>query len=100
MELLSVKEFYQCYQEMEGKSVIVGPSFRAEDSNTPRHVAEFWQVEPEIAFCDLNGIMDVIEAMSKHIIKSCLKDAREELEILRTFYRAGIDRKIGAECRV
>lgn len=71
-----------------------GPSFRAEDSNTPRHAAEFWQVEPEMAFCDLNGLMDTIEAMCKYIIGYCLREAREELEFFERFIEPGLIEKL------
>lgn len=105
---LKTEEFFgkECYLTVTGqlhlepfaqalrKVYAFGPSFRAEDSNTPRHVAEFWQVEPEIAFCDLEGLMDVIEAMSKHIIKSCLKEAREELEFFERFIEPGLIEKL------
>lgn len=105
---LKTEEFFgkECYLTVTGqlhlepfaqalrKVYAFGPSFRAEDSNTPRHVAEFWQVEPEIAFCDLEGLMDVIEAMSKHIIKSCLKEAREELEFFERFIEPELIEKL------
>lgn len=71
-----------------------GPSFRAEDSNTPRHAAEFWQVEPEMAFCDLQELMDVIEALCKYIIRYCLKEAREELEFFERFIEPGLIEKL------
>ncbi len=71
-----------------------GPSFRAEDSNTPRHAAEFWQVEPELAFCDLQELMDVIEALCKYIIRYCLKEAREELEFFERFVESGLIAKL------
>ncbi len=71
-----------------------GPSFRAEDSNTPRHAAEFWQVEPEIAFCDLNELMDVIEEMCKYIIRYCLEHAREELEFFERFIEPELIKKL------
>lgn len=71
-----------------------GPSFRAEDSNTPRHVAEFWQVEPEMAFCNLQELMDTIEAMCKFIIKACLQEAREELEFFERFIEPGLVEKL------
>lgn len=71
-----------------------GPSFRAEDSNTPRHVAEFWQVEPEMAFCDLHELMDTIEAMCKFIIKACLAEAHEELEFFDRFIEPGLVSKL------
>lgn len=87
---LHVEPFAQALR----KVYAFGPSFRAEDSNTPRHAAEFWQVEPEIAFCDLNGLMDVIEAMCKYIIEFCLKEAREELEFFERFIEPGLIEKL------
>lgn len=87
---LHVEPFAQALR----KVFAFGPSFRAEDSNTPRHAAEFWQVEPEIAFCDLQELMDVIEALCKHIIRFCLKDAREELEFFERFIEPGLIAKL------
>lgn len=57
-----------------------GPTFRAENSNTPKHAAEFWMIEPEMAFCDLFGMMDVAEGMTKHIVRTLLEKAPEEME--------------------
>ncbi len=57
-----------------------GPTFRAENSNTSRHLAEFWMVEPEMAFCDLKGDMDLAEAFLKHVFKSVLENCPEDLE--------------------
>ena len=71
-----------------------GPSFRAEDSNTPRHLAEFWQVEPELAFCDLEELMDTIEAMCKFIIRAVLDEASEELEFFDRFVEPGVVEKL------
>ena len=65
-----------------------GPTFRAERSNTVRHAAEFWMIEPEMAFCDLAGDMDVAEAMIKHIIVK--KTCPEELEFLNKFVDNGL----------
>jgi len=59
-----------------------GPTFRAENSNTKTHMSEFWMIEPEIAFCDLNGLMDIEEDMLKYIISYCLEKGRSELEFL------------------
>ena len=59
-----------------------GPTFRAENSNTARHAAEFWMIEPEIAFADLDDNMDLAEAMVKDLIKSLLEQAPEELALL------------------
>lgn len=87
---LHVEPFAQALR----KVFAFGPSFRAEDSNTPRHAAEFWQVEPEIAFCDLQELMDVIEALCKHIIRFCLEEAREELEFFERFMEPGLIEKL------
>ena len=62
-----------------------GPTFRAENSNTPRHAAEFWMIEPEMAFCDLDGDMDNIEALVKYIINHVLDNCAFELEFLNQF---------------
>lgn len=62
-----------------------GPTFRAEQSNTARHAAEFWMIEPEMAFCDLNGDMDVAEAMVKYIIKTVMQRCPDELDFFNSF---------------
>ncbi len=62
-----------------------GPTFRAENSNTARHAAEFWMIEPEMSFADLSVNMDVAEAMVKFIISYCLEHGREELEFFNKF---------------
>jgi asparaginyl-tRNA synthetase len=59
-----------------------GPTFRAENSNTPRHLAEFWMIEPEMAFYDLNDNMDLAEDFVKYIIRYALDNCREDLEFL------------------
>ncbi|MCD6385067.1 asparagine--tRNA ligase [Candidatus Sumerlaeota bacterium] len=59
-----------------------GPTFRADNSNTPRHLAEFWMVEPEMAFCDLEGDMDLAESYVKHLFRSVLEDCTEDIEFL------------------
>lgn len=64
-----------------------GPTFRAENSNTSRHLAEFWMVEPEIAFCDLDGDMDLAEAFLKHIFKYVMETCPEDME----FFNQRID---------
>jgi asparaginyl-tRNA synthetase len=56
-----------------------GPTFRAENSNTSRHLSEFWMVEPEMAFCDLGGDMDLAEAFLKHIFKTVLEQCPEDM---------------------
>jgi asparaginyl-tRNA synthetase len=59
-----------------------GPTFRAENSNTPRHLAEFWMIEPEMAFYDLNDNMDLAEEFVKYLIKYVLDNCREDLDFL------------------
>ena len=62
-----------------------GPTFRAENSNTARHASEFWMIEPEMAFCDLAGNMDVAEAMIKYIINYVLEQCPAEMEFFNKF---------------
>jgi asparaginyl-tRNA synthetase len=65
-----------------GEIYTFGPTFRAENSNTPRHLAEFWMIEPEMAFWDLNDNMDMAEDFLKYLIKQALDNCREDLEFL------------------
>ncbi len=67
-----------------------GPTFRAENSNTTRHAAEFWMIEPEIAFADLNDNMALAEDMLKYIINYCLENAPEEMEFFNKFIDNGL----------
>ncbi len=67
-----------------------GPTFRAENSNTKTHASEFWMIEPEIAFCDLDGLMNIEEEMLKYIIHYVLKNAKEELAFLDSFVEKGL----------
>ena len=76
-----------------GRTYTFGPSFRAENSNTKTHASEFWMVEPEIAFCDLEGVMDIEEDMLKFIIKYVLEKCPEEMTFLNKFVAPGL--KIG-----
>ena len=71
-----------------------GPTFRADHSNTPYHIAEFWQIEPEVAFCDLEGIMDIGEEMLKYVIKYTLEHANEEIEYLDKNVKQGLIKKL------
>lgn len=59
-----------------------GPTFRAENSNTTRHLAEFWMIEPEMAFCDINENMDMAEACLQYVIKYALENNKEDIEFL------------------
>ena len=67
-----------------------GPTFRAENSNTKTHACEFWMMEPEMAFCDLEKLMDVEEEMLKFIIEYVLKNAKTELEFFDKFIEKGL----------
>ena len=67
-----------------------GPTFRAENSNTARHASEFWMIEPEMAFTDLNGNMDVAEAMIKYVIRYVMENAPEEMEFFNKFIDKGL----------
>ena len=62
-----------------------GPTFRAENSNTSRHASEFWMIEPEMAFCDLNGDMDLAEEMVKYLIVDVRKNCPDEMELFAKF---------------
>jgi asparaginyl-tRNA synthetase len=67
-----------------------GPTFRAEKSNTPRHAAEFWMIEPEIAFADLEDNMDLAEEMVKYLIRYVMENAPEEMEFFNNFIDNGL----------
>ena len=67
-----------------------GPTFRAEKSNTTRHAAEFWMIEPEMAFCDLAGDMDVAEAMIKFILNTVMEKCPDEMAFFNSFVDKGL----------
>ena len=71
-----------------------GPTFRAENSNTKTHASEFWMIEPEIAFCDLEGNMDVMEKMLKFVVKYVLDNCPEEMEFFDKFVEKGLLEKL------
>lgn len=73
-----------------GNVYTFGPTFRAENSNTSRHLAEFWMIEPEMAFCDLEGDMDLAESFLKYIFKFVLEKCPEDLE----FFNERIDKSV------
>ncbi len=73
-----------------------GPTFRAENSNTPRHAAEFWMIEPEIAFADLEDDMNLAEAMTKSVIRDVLDKAPEEMDFLSSFVDKGLRERLEA----
>ncbi|NCB01698.1 MAG: asparagine--tRNA ligase [Spirochaetia bacterium] len=69
-----------------------GPTFRAENSNTKRHLSEFWMIEPEMAFCDLEGNMAVAEEFLKYIFSSVLKNCSDDMDFFSRFVEKGIDK--------
>jgi len=73
-----------------------GPTFRAENSNTPRHLAEFYMIEPEMAFCDLNDDQDLAEAFLKSLIEQVLTECRGDLEFLCKWYEPDLFRNLEA----
>ena len=71
-----------------------GPTFRAENSNTQRHAAEFWMIEPEMAFADLTDYMDTAEAMIKYIIKTVLERCPDEIAFFNSFVDKGLKERL------
>ena len=76
------------------KTYTFGPTFRAENSNTKTHASEFWMIEPEIAFCDLEMDMDIMEKMLKYVVKYVLDNAKSEMEFLDKFVENGLIEKL------
>lgn len=75
----------ECFATAFSNVYTFGPTFRAENSHTARHAAEFWMVEPEMAFCDLEGDMDVAEGLIKHVINAVLTECPEEIDFFNKF---------------
>lgn len=77
-----------------GKIYTFGPSFRAENSNTPRHVAEFWHIEPEVAFAELPDIIEIAEEMIKYVIRDVMEKCPEELAFFEQRFEKGLTAKL------
>jgi len=73
-----------------GEIYTFGPTFRAENSNTPRHLAEFWMIEPEMAFYDINDNMDLAEDFVKYLIRYALENCKDDLEFLNNMIDKGL----------
>ena len=71
-----------------------GPTFRTENSNTKTHANEFWMIEPEMAFCDLNGLMDIEEEMLKYVVKYVLDNASDEIDFCSQFIEKGLRERL------
>ena len=80
----------ETYAQAFGNVYTFGPTFRAENSNTTRHAAEFWMIEPEMAFADLDDNMFVAEAMLKYVINYVLENAPEEMNFFNSFVDKGL----------
>ena len=87
---LQAETFAMAYK----KVYTFGPTFRAENSNTKTHASEFWMIEPEIAFCDLEGLMDIEEDMLKYVVKYVLDNCSEEIEFFNKFVEQGLKEKL------
>ncbi len=77
-----------------GRIYTFGPSFRAENSNTTRHLAEFWHIEPEIAFAELPDVLEVAEEMVKYLIRAVLSECPEEIAFFDKFMEPGLKDKL------
>ena len=77
-----------------GRIYTFGPSFRAENSNTTRHLAEFWHVEPEIAFAELPDVMEIAEDMIKTVIRTVMAECPEEMDFFEKFMEPGLKAKL------
>jgi len=91
---LDVEPFAQSFRDV----YTFGPTFRAENSNTTRHAAEFWMIEPEISFADLEDDMELAEAMLKYIIKYVLENAPEEMNFFNQFVDKGLLDRLNHVC--
>ena len=80
----------ETYAQAFGNVYTFGPTFRAENSNTTRHAAEFWMLEPEMAFADLEDDMDLAEAMLKYVINYVMENAPEEMNFFNSFVDKGL----------
>ena len=76
------------------KTYTFGPTFRAENSNTKTHANEFWMIEPEIAFCDLDGDMDIMEDMLKYVVTYVLDKCPNEIDFFDQFVEKGLKNKL------
>lgn len=84
----------EAYAMAYKKIYTFGPTFRTENSNTKTHANEFWMIEPEIAFCDLDGLMDIEEDMLKSIVTYVLNRCEDEIKFLSEFVEKGLKEKL------
>ncbi len=84
----------EVYAEALGDVYTFGPTFRAENSNTSRHLAEFWMIEPEMAFCDLRKNMAVAEEMLKYLLSDAMENCAEDMQLFDKFIEKGLLAKL------
>ena len=84
----------ETYAMAFGDIYTFGPTFRTENSNTKTHAKEFWMIEPEMAFCDINGLMDIEEEMLKSVVQYVVDHCPEEIEFCNNFVEKGLKDKI------
>ena len=84
----------ETFAQAFGKIYTFGPTLRSEDSNTKTHANEFWMIEPEISFCDLNGLMDIEEDCLKYVVKAVLERCPEEIAFCDKFIQNGLIEKL------
>jgi asparaginyl-tRNA synthetase len=84
----------ETYAMAFGDIYTFGPTFRTENSNTKTHANEFWMIEPEMAFCDINGLMDIEEEMLKFVVKFVMDKCPEEIDFCDKFVEKGLKEKI------
>jgi len=80
----------ECYATALGEIYTFGPTFRAENSHTSRHLAEFWMIEPEMAFYDIKDNMDLAEDFLKYLVRYALDTCKDDLEFLNSMYDKGL----------
>ncbi len=84
----------EVYAQALGQVYTFGPTFRAENSNTSRHLAEFWMIEPEMAFCDLDGNIELATDLLKFVLNDVLESCGEDLDLFNTFIEKGLISKL------
>jgi len=84
----------ECFATALGEIYTFGPTFRAENSHTSRHLAEFWMIEPEMAFYDLKQNMDLAESFVKHLVKTALDTCQEDLSFFEERYEKGLKQRL------
>lgn len=84
----------ETYAMAMGNIYTFGPTFRAENSNTKRHLAEFWMIEPEMAFCDINDNMEVAESFLKYIFKDVIEHCSEDMDFFDSFVEKGVKKTL------